>query len=106
MAEDITPYTAATLAIEAATVARDKMEDAYTDAFDEFAAVESAYGKFFKTLNVTPNASDIVGLVKKYGPTALKYFGAGGAGASVLLALSKDGTGAGILSRITGLFGG
>ena len=43
--------------------------------------------------------------MKQYGPKALKYFGAGGAGAGLLLSLSQDGTGAGILSRITGLLG-
>lgn len=106
MAED-TPTTSseATAAIENAMSARDEMEDAYTQAFDEFAEVEQAYRKFFGTTGDTGGMGNVMGMVKKYAPMALKYFGAGGVGAGALLALAKDGTGAGILSKITGLFG-
>ena len=109
MAEDSvaeTTFTAAREAIANAVVAQELMEAAYTRAFDEFAGVRQAYQKFTGAFNVAGNTPDnIMGLVKKYAPTALKYFGAGGAGAGVLLALAQDGTGAGILSRIGGIFG-
>ena len=99
-------YTDALVSIAQAEAARDAMENAYTEAFDEFSEVEQAYGKFFKTApGPAGNLGRITDLVKKYGPLAMKYFGAGGVGAGALLALSKDGTGAGILSKITGLFG-
>ena len=103
MAEGIdNTFTNATAAIEAAIEARDAMEDAYTDAYDEFADVRTAYQKFTGTV---PGATDVVSLVKKFAPQALKFFGAGGVGAGALLALAQDGTGAGILSRIGGIFG-
>lgn len=97
-----TTYQDATLAIAKAEVARAIMEGAYTEAYDEFAEVKKLYQKFSGTED---DPADVVGLVKKFAPMALKYFGAGGAGAGVLLALSQDGTGAGILSRVAGLFG-
>ena len=99
---ETTPSSGATVAIEAATEARDAMEDAYTEAYNEFADVRMAYQKFTGTV---PGATDVVSLVKRFAPQALKFFGAGGVGAGALLALAQDGTGAGILSRIAGLFG-
>ncbi len=109
MAEDNvieTTFTSASEAIERAAEALVTAEQAYTEAFDEFAEVEHEYEKLTGTQASEGGIGKIKGLVARYGPTALKYFGAGGAGAGVLLALAKDGTGAGILSRITGLFGG
>ena len=94
-------YVGTLAAIEQATIARSDMEGAYTDAFDNFAEVKLEYDKFYKD----DDRDGVMGLVKQYGPKALKYFGAGGVGAGALLALAKDGTGAGILSKITGLFG-
>ncbi len=108
MAEDNvieTVFTNATDAIERAHEARETADTAYTEAFDEFAEVEHEYEKLTGEAAGPGGVERLTSLAKKYGPTALKYFGAGGAGASVLLALSKDGTGAGILSKLGGIFG-
>lgn len=103
MAETV--FANANTAIEEAMSANLAAENAYTEAFDDFAATELMYRKLTGTEATGARLGNIMGLVEKYAPMALKYFGAGGVGAGALLALAKDGTGAGILSKITGLFG-
>lgn len=105
MAEGETVFTAADAAIATAIKANLTADNAYTEAYDDFAATRLNYQKLTGTEPARGGAVNIMGMAKKYAPMALKYFGAGGAGAGLLLALSQDGTGSGILSRIGGIFG-
>lgn len=110
MAEDsqetATVFSTADEAIATALKAGLAADNAYTEAYDDFAATRLNYEKLMGTGTGGPaGLGNIMGMVKKYAPMALKYFGAGGAGAGLLLALAQDGTGSGILSRIGGIFG-
>ena len=82
-----------------------KVNDLYEKARTQWAEIDKRYKALRGRQFTSEGMQQIMGLVRKYAPVALRTMGYGGAGTMLGEFLTDDG-GGGIFSKIFGLFGG
>ena len=82
-----------------------KVNDLYEKARTQWAEIDKRYKALRGRQFASEGMQQIMGLVRKYAPVALRTMGYGGAGTMLGEFLTDDG-GGGIFSKIFGLFGG
>ena len=82
-----------------------KVNDLYEKARTQWAEIDKRYKALRGRQFTSEGMQQIMGMVRKYAPVALRTMGYGGAGTMLGEFLTDEG-GGGIFSKIFGLFGG